>query len=408
MAPAGFTQEIHRALQKGVPAAGVLVIFAHIFFIGADLGFPGIYLPDFIRHRLVWAAITAILTALSLTRWGRNRLPIKILGFLIILLCGASISTLTRMTGGSVSPYWTMLMLTFFGATLLLRFSVTEAAVLYLLIVLFHTGNMLVVAGDNYRSAEFLTSVFGIMLAFCVSLTGNWYIRGLQLSEFQSRQSLAEANEQLKASVTELEYKRQQAELRHLQNKLDLANDLHDTVGAQLSQIAVMAELPRIEATAHLRALAGATLENVRNFAHILKGEERVATLSAQLKRLVHSLRALGRYTVELHLPEGEIRLSDVALLNIDRILSEWTANVIRHAHATAFAIGARSKHGRTLIWFYQDKTPFTWRGTAERGGLKSIAMRAKNIGAQVHVRRMQGGAILVLRTKAPRQQADS
>jgi hypothetical protein len=53
MAPAGFTQEIHRALQKGVPAAGVLVIFAHIFFIGADLGFPGIYLPDFIRHRLV-------------------------------------------------------------------------------------------------------------------------------------------------------------------------------------------------------------------------------------------------------------------------------------------------------------------------------------------------------------------
>jgi hypothetical protein len=32
------------------------------------------------------------------------------------------------MTGGSSSPYWVFLMLTFFGGTMLLRFSALEAA----------------------------------------------------------------------------------------------------------------------------------------------------------------------------------------------------------------------------------------------------------------------------------------
>jgi len=401
MIQAGFNEEIHRSLRRGVPPAGFLVAFAHILFIGADLGFPGIHFPDFVKYRLAVTTFVLALTLLSMSRWAKNHPWVtKGLGLLIIGVCGFSISILTKMTGGSESPYWTMLMLTFFGATMLLRFSVREAAALYLIIIMFHTSNMILFAHDNMSSPEFYTSTLGLLLACVVSVTGNWYIRNLQLREFTSRAELAEANAKLMQSVTELQYKRQQAELRHLQSKLNLANDLHDTVGAQLSQIAVLAERERIDNTRHLKALAVAVLENVRNFAHILKGEERVATLSVQLSQIAKGLRALGRYDVQLHLPEEDSRLPDVALLNIDRILSECTANAIRHAHASAFSLGARVKRDQLLIWFYQNATPFRWRGEAERGGLKSIGLRAQNIGALVSVRPNKGGAIFLLRLR--------
>jgi len=398
MASAKFKEEVHGALQKGVPITGAIVAFAHIFFIGADLGFAHADFGFMLRYRLLAAAFFAALAGMSLTAWGRKRWQTRNLGMLIIGLCGISVSNLTAMTGGSVSPYWTMIMLTFFGGTLMLRLSPFEAGIAYGTAILYHFANMLFYMHDNPQSPEFISSLFGILLAFIVSLIGNWYIRNLQLSEFRTRQSLAEANEKLKASVSELQYKRQQEQLRYLQKRLDLANDLHDAVGAKLSQIRVLAERTRIDDTRHLRTLSETVLENVRNFAHILKGEEEVADLKQQLSRLADSLRALGRYKVELRLPPHPIQLSDLALLNVDRILSEWTANVIRHAHATSLELIARQTSSHLLVFFVQDNTPFSWRGRAGRGGLKSIALRAQNIGAAVAVRPFQGGAIFVLR----------
>ncbi len=398
MAVASFDDELHKALQLGVPITAGIIAFAHIFFIGADLGFPAADFAFLLRYRLGGAAFYILLAALSLTPWGKKRRQVKILGMISIGFCGISVSNLTAMTGGSSSTYWTMIMLTFFGGTLMLRLSVGEAAIPYIAAIIYHLVNMLFYVGADPKSPEFITSVFGILLALIVSLIGNWYIRNLQRREFSTRQSLAEANAKLQQSVSELQYKRQQEQLRHLQSKIDLANDLHDSVGAKLSQIKVIAEHDRLEDTRHMRALAEAVLENVRNFAHILKGEERVATLHTQLVSIAKSLRALGRYEVALQLPDDEIRLSDITLLNIDRILSECTANAIRHAHASAFTLGARHKHGRLLVYFYQNSSPFTWRGKAERGGLKSIARRAENIDARVAMRAQTGGTLFVLR----------
>ncbi|GAB4432519.1 MAG: hypothetical protein OHK0011_15400 [Turneriella sp.] len=400
MSQAGFEGEIQRALQLGAPVSGVLIIFAHIFFIGADLGFAQANFGQLVRYRLASAVFFALLTALCFTRWGRRYRSIRSLSMAIICLCAVSVSNLTTMTGGSVSPYWTMIMLTYFGGTLILRLSPLEAGLAYGVAFAYHVANMLVVAGDNPQSPEFYTNIFGLLLALLVSLTGNWYIRNLQRSEYETRQSLAEANEKLQHSITELQYKRQQEQLRYLQNKLDLANDLHDSVGAKLSQIAVIADSDYIDDTRPLKGLSSSVLENVRNFAHILKGEERVATLKTQLTRLAESLRTLGRYEVTLAMPEDDIRLSDITLLNLDRILSEWTANAIRHARATQFALGVRSRRGRLTICFYQNRTPFSWRGKAERGGLRSIATRAQNINASVSVKPYKGGSLFVLRLK--------
>jgi signal transduction histidine kinase len=105
-----------------------------------------------------------------------------------------------------------------------------------------------------------------------------------------------------------------------------------------------------------------------------------------------------------LNIPDEDIRLSDITLLNLDRILSEWTANAIRHARATQFALGSRAKRQKVTVYFFQDRTPFTWRGKAERGGLRSIAQRADNIAASVAVRTHKGGALFVLSLKPTAQ----
>lgn len=402
----GFRAEIARTLQLGAPLVGALILFAHLLFIGADLGFPNANFHQLLYYRLTMSVVYTLLMALSLTRWGKRYPAIRNLSMLMICLCAISVSNLTTMTGGSSSPYWTMILLTYFGGTLILRLSVLEAGIAYTIAFFYHIVNMLYVAEDNPQSPEFYTNIFGILLALVVSLTGNWYIRLLQRREFEARQSLAEANEKLQQSVTELQYKRQQEQLRYLQNKLNLANDLHDAVGSKLAQIVVLAHHKRLDDTRPLQALSTSVLENVRNFAHILKGEEQVATLKRQLESLAHSLQALGRYEVQLVLPEHDIPLSDICLLNIERILSEVSANAIRHAQASQFTLGARTKAGQVTVFFYQNNTPFSWRGQAERGGLKNMATRAANIHAQVQIKSFKRGALFLLRLKCPTQQA--
>lgn len=398
-----FTAEIDASLIKGVPRASGLIAFAFVAFLPVDMSFAPADIRPFILFRAVIVIVALAVFFLSYTRWGRKHRPIHWLGYTVMTNCAIGVCWLTHMTGGSASAYWTMLMLTFFGGALLLRFSIAEAAILYGNHIAGYALILIYYRGESPLSPSFITSVGGLIVALIVSITGHAYIRLLMYNEFTSRQSLAAANARLEASVTELQYKRQQEQLRYLQNKLQLANDLHDSVGAKLSQVAVLAENESIVDTRQLRALAASVLENVRNFAHILKGEERIATLKGQLARLAQSLEALGRYEVTLALPHEEIQLSDITLLNIDRMLSEWTANAIRHAHATAFALGARERHSRVTLWFWQNRTPFLWRGKAERGGLKSIAMRAQNIDAKVSAKPHKGGALFLLRLKSHR-----
>jgi hypothetical protein len=99
MAPAKFKEEVHGALQKGVPITGAIVAFAHIFFIGADLGFAHADFGFMLRYRLLAAAFYVVLVAISLSPWGRKGRQIKTLGMIMIALCGISVSNLTAMTG---------------------------------------------------------------------------------------------------------------------------------------------------------------------------------------------------------------------------------------------------------------------------------------------------------------------
>lgn len=399
MQNATFEAEIALKIARGVSVASALVIFAFFSFAFVDPFFHKANPQEFIFFRVI--VITIALAVLMLSVSPLRALPwvMRLLGFLIVTDAGYGVSRLTLMTGGVQSPYWTMLMLTFFGGSMVLRFSALEAFFIYALQVVIYAFVMLN-GGESSTHPAFLTSVGGITVALAVTVTGNWYIRKLERVDFELRKSLAVANERLQRSVGELEYQNQQTELKHLQDKLWLAHDLHDTVGAQLSQICVIVENDREIPRVHLGVLAHAALENVRNFAHILKGEEKIYSLRAQLLKVKQSFVALGRYEISFDEPLEEITIEAFSLLHIERILAEWTANIIRHSHARRIAFGVRERREVILLWFFQDRPAFTWRGVAERGGLKGIAERARQIGAQAQIRSHREGALFLLRIK--------
>lgn len=395
-----FLKQIDGTTLKSVRFLGINVVFGFILFAPVDAFFHTRYaLRDFILLRAGAVGVITVLTALAYTRWALDPLTMRILGAGIMTIACFTVSCLAYMTGGGNSPYWTMMVLAFFGTTILIRYSLGEAAIIYLMQWLIYNGVMLY-AGTDYTRPEFLNSSVAILLALVISLVGNWQMRALELSKFNAQQALAVANEELKKSVSELAFKKEQAEVKFLQDKLWFAQDLHDTVGSQLAQMSVLAGKTDTCSTTHLAELAKGTLENVRNFAHVLKGEQRVDDLNSQLWKLEHSFRALGRYQVNFLAEDIPGHVSDLALLHVDRILSEWTANVIRHSCADTVSFGTRSRSNQLRIWFYQNVGGFTWRGQAHKGGLRSIALRAQNIGAHVTVRRRGTGAYFMLTVK--------
>ncbi|MFO1524658.1 MAG: hypothetical protein U1F16_01655 [Turneriella sp.] len=395
-----FLKQIDDTTLKSVRFLGLTIIFGFILFAPVDAFFKTQYpIRDFILLRAGAVSVIAVFTSIAFTRWALHPLTMRILGGSIMTVACFTVSCLAYMTGGGSSPYWTMMVLAFFGTTILIRYSLNEAAIIYFLQWLIYNGVM-IYAGADYTRPEFLNSSVAILLSLVISLIGNWQMRALELSKFNAQQALAVANEELKKSVSELAFKKEQAEVKFLQDKLWFAHDLHDTVGSQLAQMSVLAGKTDARSTTHLAELAKGTLENVRNFAHVLKGEQRVDDLNAQLWKLEQSFRALGRYEVNYVADEAPGRVSDLALLHVDRILSEWTANVIRHSGADRVSFGTKSRDKHVRIWFYQNAGGFTWRGEAQSGGLRSIALRAQNIGAEVTVRRRGNGAYFILTVK--------
>lgn len=394
---ATFSEYFDSERVPGLRRAALLMTFGAVSFALIDPVFNSGNMTVLLSIRLVLTLLALGIFALTFVEVGQAAAALRAMGYVLTFACGVGVALLTLFTGGSNSPYWAMELVVFFGTTFLLRFTIIEATVLFVG-VLASYDLMLLVNREKVATVGFVTSNAGMVLGIFVSAVAGGYLHSLIRKEFEAQQALSVANEELKKTVSELAFKKEQAEVKFLQDKLWFAHDLHDTVGSQLAQMSLLAGKTDSRSTTHLAELAKGTLENVRNFAHVLKGEQRVDDLNSQLWKLEQSFRALGRYEVNHVAEENPARVSDLALLHIDRILSEWTANVIRHSGADRVAFGTRSRSGHVCVWFYQNLGGFSWRGSATKGGLRSIALRAQNIGALVTVRRRGKGAYFLLK----------
>lgn len=214
---------------------------------------------------------------------------------------------------------------------------------------------------------------------------------------------------------------RHEAEMEHAQTKLRMAHELHDVVGAELSQMVVLSrQLQATDFRDSLSRLASGALEKIRDFAHILKDETEIDSLPRILEKLCARLNALHRYEVVYcddqpfvnlglnppasagtgrnKLQSAVLTISPFTRMHIERMLSEWSSNVIRHARsAKRLVVGWQVRSRKVRIFFYQDSTPFQWSGKADRGGLKGLEMRARDIGARLSCRKRHTGALMLI-----------
>lgn len=205
------------------------------------------------------------------------------------------------------------------------------------------------------------------------------------------------------------------AELLHVQEKLKMAAELHDAVGADLAQLVVASEKMPASDASTLQKIASTSLEKVRNFAHLLKGETEPQELTTILCRLLTRLKALQRFdVVYLENPANTSlkrtgRGSNIArpvstLLpastahHLHRVLSEWTSNIFRHARGVrSLTVGWQAKRGSIRVFVVQDSVRFRWVGDSDSGGLKSLTERALAMGGRIHSRPHGKGTLLLL-----------
>ena len=144
--------------------------------------------------RAVLCVIDAAIFGLTFTHWGQKNFVA--IGSFIGIYTGMGVVVLTGMTGGPASPYWTMLMLTFFGVTMILPQRPWHAFLSYTFVIFFYMFWMHLTI-DNIANGDWAISIAGLLLADVVSVAGAAFLNGYRNREDAARESLLEVNQRL-------------------------------------------------------------------------------------------------------------------------------------------------------------------------------------------------------------------
>jgi len=185
-----------------------------------------------------------------------------------------------------------------------------------------------------------------------------------------------------------------------------LARELHDETGQALTSIllglkavegAESAEATR-RATADLRALVVATLQDVRRLAV----ELRPKTLDdfglvAALERLAETFTEATGIDVDLEARLGDGRLPGEVETTLYRIVQEALTNVVKHAEARSVSILVVRRHATATAVIEDDGRGFDAAATREDGlGLLGMNERAALLGGRVTVESAESGGTTI------------
>ncbi len=223
---------------------------------------------------------------------------------------------------------------------------------------------------------------------------------------------------------------KQMAQKELWEQKLTLAHELHDMVGSQLSQMVVAAR--NIPNGQFIGQMSQDALDKVRDFSHILKKNEQWEPLPVIIYKIAQKLANLGRFEIFVNKqPIASFRLSPTSSLpdadkskktkssqmelkewtqksinhytcvQVERILSEWNSNIIRHTQATKihFYFHAKNKPKNRIIRIavFNNNSFFRWSDKAADGGLAGIYQRSQQIRGKVYSRPTKRGTLFIL-----------
>ncbi|MCB1237781.1 MAG: hypothetical protein KDM91_22135 [Verrucomicrobiae bacterium] len=206
---------------------------------------------------------------------------------------------------------------------------------------------------------------------------------------------------------------RRQQDIEALRQQI--ASDLHDDIGSNLSSIALLAELgwsevdePEIarEEFEEIKKTADKTVESMRDIVWLIRpGEETWKQLLARFRETAAKLLKAHVYQFDArgHLPDEKLPLDfkrDFFL-----IYKEVLNNIVRHAEARRVNIEFETRRGRLMLRVTDDGKGFNNldQNFQEGNGLRNLRRRAQAIGASLKVRSASGeGTSVTLTASMP------
>ena len=162
-------------------------------------------LGELLIYRAVIVAGGLLVLGLTFTQFGRNHATI--LSMVIVTWTGIGIVLVTELTGGASSYYWTMVMLSYFTASLVFPFATFQAFTCFLIVTIFYYV-WLTINSATGSTADWVVSNTGIGLSQVVSTLAVWYLSQNRQHRIDQNQQLQRLNTQLRAEIAE----RQRAE----------------------------------------------------------------------------------------------------------------------------------------------------------------------------------------------------
>jgi ligand-binding sensor domain-containing protein len=172
-----------------------------------------------------------------------------------------------------------------------------------------------------------------------------------------------------------------------------IATDLHDDIGASLSQIAVLSEVARSgngRNCAPLAEIAGISRELVDSMSDIVwainPDHDRLSNLVYRMRRFATDL--LGGQEIALQfqssVTDHDLRIGANMRRQVYLIFKEGIHNIARHSCARRVEIELHREADYLLLRLADDGRGFDVQAESEGHGLPSIRRRAASIGAQM------------------------
>jgi ligand-binding sensor domain-containing protein/two-component sensor histidine kinase len=200
--------------------------------------------------------------------------------------------------------------------------------------------------------------------------------------------------------------------LEHVRTRI--ATDLHDDIGASLSQVAIMSEVVSRHAAPDRKALeeiAGTSRELLRSMSEIVwaidPSHDRLHDLTQRMRWFAGEI--LSGCGIALHFSapeqERELRLSVETRRQVFLIFKECVNNIARHAQARHAYVALKAEQAHLILEIEDDGCGFD-AGPSAGHGLRNMAWRARLLNATFEMQGSPGkGTHVILRVPlAPRR----
>jgi|WetSurMetagenome_2_1015567.scaffolds.fasta_scaffold15283_2 signal transduction histidine kinase/ligand-binding sensor domain-containing protein len=188
-----------------------------------------------------------------------------------------------------------------------------------------------------------------------------------------------------------------------------IARDLHDDVASTLGSVVLYSEFLKrqLESTSEsgdlVRKIGSLSLEAQETMDDIVWAtspqHDTLKELLIRIRDLASATCTAGGITYAIQIPETipDMHLPDEIRKSIFLIFKEALNNIFKHAHATKVVIETQMQDGLFRLTLTDNGSGIAAGGTPSRGhGLRNMAKRAAEIGAEFSITRGPGGGTVV------------